>query len=127
MVYVQHGESLEPVFEDHYHWHLAGKSNIKNYGLLNDNAAINDFNHLSKEEIWCKMASSYPKVAQIPLRELLCFPSTYLCECSFSTMSFMKSKYRARLDLAADLRVANAKTEPNSELLSSQMQQQRSH
>ena len=33
MVYVQHGESLEPVFEDHYHWHLAGKSNIKNYGI----------------------------------------------------------------------------------------------
>ena len=32
MVYVQHGESLEPVFGDHYHWHLSGNSNIKNYG-----------------------------------------------------------------------------------------------
>jgi len=32
MVYVQHGESLEPVFGDHYHWHLSGNSNLKNYG-----------------------------------------------------------------------------------------------
>ena len=95
--------------------------------LLNDSVAINDFNHLSREEFWCKVSSTYPKVAQIPLHEIPFFPSTYLCECSFSTMSFMKSNNQARLDLAADLRVAIAKTEPNLELLSSQMQQQRSH
>jgi len=95
--------------------------------LLNDSVAKNDFKHLSREEFWCKVSSTYPKVAQIPLREGLCFPSTYLCECSFSTMSFMKSKYRVRLNLAADLRVAIAKNEPNLELLSSRMQQQRSH
>jgi hypothetical protein len=34
--------------------------------LLNDSVAKNDFNHLSREEFWCKVSSTYPKVAQIP-------------------------------------------------------------
>ena len=46
--------------------------------LLNDSVAKNDFNHLSREEFWCKVSSTYPKVVQIPLREDSVFP-TLIC------------------------------------------------
>ena len=38
---------------------------------------------------WSKMSESYPYVAEVPMRVLLMFPSTYLCEQRLSAMFCM--------------------------------------
>ena len=44
------------------------------YTGRNDSKSVISHNYLTKEEFWCKMSSTYPKVAQIPLHEIPFFP-----------------------------------------------------
>ena len=46
------------------------------------------------------------------IKTLLPFPSTYLCEAGFSTMSCLKGKHRNALDIHAPLRVVVSSIEP---------------
>ena len=43
---------------------------------------------------WCKISKSYPNVAEEPLRSLLLYPSTYLCETGYSSLLVIKSKLK---------------------------------
>jgi hypothetical protein len=60
----------------------------------------------SLASIWIKVKAEYPELAEIALKTLLPFPSTYLCETGFSTMSVIKTKYRNSMDIHCPLRVA---------------------
>ena len=74
--------------------------------LVNDSSASDLFEKESLVRFWCKISKSYPHVAEEPLRSLLLFPSTYLCEAGFSSLLVIKSKLRSRLNVEADLRCA---------------------
>ena len=78
-------------------------------------------------DFWCQIRQSYPAVSSLAIKSLLTFPTTYLCESGFSAMIQMKNKYRARLYVESDLRVALSTTNPRIERLVGEMQAQPSH
>ena len=95
--------------------------------FINDSTARDAFETLPLTTFWCRMWQSYPAVAEEPIKLLLMFPSTYLCEQGFSAVVSMKTKFRARLSVAADLQVALSKTTPRIEALVAAKQAQQSH
>ena len=55
------------------------------------------------------------------------FATTFLCESGFSTMVQIKEKYRNRLDISHDMRVALSKTSPHIADLVKTQQDQGAH
>ncbi|KAK4324248.1 hypothetical protein Pmani_005088 [Petrolisthes manimaculis] len=95
--------------------------------FVNDSSASDLFEKESLVRFWCKISKSYPHVAEEPLRSLLLFPSTYLCETGFSSLLVIKSKQRSRLNVEADLRCPLANTVPRLTKLVNEKQYQPSH
>ncbi|CAM2099564.1 unnamed protein product [Caretta caretta] len=60
----------------------------------------------SLASFWIKVKAEYPEITEIALKTLLPFPSTYLCETGFSTMSIINTKYRNSMDIHSPLRMA---------------------
>jgi hypothetical protein len=72
---------------------------------------------------WLTVKNEYPVVAELAIRVLLPFVTTYICESAFSALTYIKSKYRTRLaNVEADLRAALSDIEPRFDILCSKMQ-----
>ena len=63
-------------------------------------------------KLWSRVCQHFPSFAAIAVSGLLMLPSTDLFEQRFSTLLYIKNKYRARLCLESDLGVALSKAEP---------------
>lgn len=50
-------------------------------------------------EFWITVAEEYRELSGVAMDVLLPFGCTYLCEQTFSTVTYMKNKYRSRLDV----------------------------
>ena len=61
------------------------------------------------------------------IKTLLPFPSTYLCEAGFLTMTYLKGKRRNALDIHAPLRVALFSIDPLLDKLIEKKQAHSSH
>ena len=48
-------------------------------------------------DFWFMMCKSYKRIAEPAFQALLLFPSTWLCESTFSVMLGIKSKYQSQL------------------------------
>lgn len=79
------------------------------------------------DTFWISIKSEYPELSKQAISILLPFASTYLCKTAFSTLTIIKNKYRSRLNVEADLRVAVSNIKPNIESIMSTMQAQVSH
>ena len=66
----------------------------------------------SLASFWIHVSAEYPELAKVALKALLPFPSSYLCETGFSTMSIIKTKYRNSMDVRSPMRVALSSIEP---------------
>ena len=95
--------------------------------FLNDSTVRNAFETLPLMKFWSRMSQHFPSVAAMAVGGLLMFPGTYLCEQGFSALIYIKNKYRARLCVEPDLRVALSKTEPRIDELVKAKQAQLSH
>ncbi|XP_067932141.1 zinc finger BED domain-containing protein 5-like [Watersipora subatra] len=95
--------------------------------LLNNSGARDRFENCVFSKFWCSSITSYPKLSQVALKALLIFPSSYKCEQEFSSLLYMKSKYRSRLNVGDDLRVSLPVTEPNIKQLTDAKQTQPFH
>ena len=82
------------------------------------------FDKLKLKDFWCAAMKAFPSLAMEAMTVLIPFSTTYTCESSFSTMMYIKNKYRNRLQLEDDLRVATSKIEPSFERILSMKQQQ---
>ena len=85
------------------------------------------FQSASLHSFWCKMLQSYPRLSEKAMWLLMPYPSTYLCEQSFSTMVVMKTKHRNRLEIEKDMIVALSSTKPRIGKLVAEKQAQPSH
>ena len=56
------------------------------------------------DEFWISVKESNQVIGEKALALLLPFPTSYLCETGFSSVAVLKSKYRNRLSIEADLR-----------------------
>ncbi|KAF2355499.1 HAT C-terminal dimerization domain [Trinorchestia longiramus] len=82
----------------------------------------------SLASFWIKVKTEYPKLSEIALKTLLLpFPTTYLCETGFSTMSVIKKKYRNCLDIHSPMRVALSSIQPRLTKLTNKKQTHPSH
>ena len=61
------------------------------------------------------MKESNQVIGEKALALLLPFPTSYLCETGFPSVAVLKSKYRNRLSIEADLRVAISNMSPRFE------------
>nr|CAI5837500.1 unnamed protein product [Callosobruchus analis] len=71
-----------------------------------DSTVKDDFQLLTLEQLWLKRYKSNPCVAEGPLKTLVQFSFTYLCEARFSAVVSIKIKQRNCLNIDSDLRVA---------------------
>lgn len=76
---------------------------------------------------WINVRQEYPAIAKIALRHLMGFSTTYLCERAFSTLLFLKNKYRNKLNVDSDLRLKLSSFNPDIDSLVGDKQCQKSH
>ena len=95
--------------------------------LITSDCANTDFDSLTVNQFWIKQLLRYPNLAEGMLRILMPFPSTYMCEVTFSSLLLIKSKLRSKLHAEDNLRCAVSKTTPRIEKLVMEKQYQPSH
>ena len=78
-------------------------------------------------DFWASIKEEYPELFAAASKVLLPFPTTYLCEASFSALTAMKTKYRARMHVEDDLRVCLSSIHPRIEKLCTGRQAHPSH
>ena len=57
-------------------------------------------------EFWISVEKEYSQLSAAAMNVLLPFGTTYLCEMTFSALSYIKNRYRSRLEVEDDLRFA---------------------
>ena len=85
------------------------------------------FNKSDLTNFWLRLRSDYPTLANRALKHLVPFCTAYLCEQAFSVLLYVKSKYRNKLNVEADLRIKLSNIEPNIAVLVSSKQHHPSH
>ncbi|KAK9533216.1 hypothetical protein VZT92_008353 [Zoarces viviparus] len=81
-------------------------------------------------ETWNAIPDTYMNMKTYAFGVLSIFGSTYLCEQIFSSMNYIKSKYRSRLtddSLQSCLKLKVTSYSPDIEKLCSDVQKQKSH
>ena len=108
--------------------HLSLKAQEEFLELSSDfNLKVN-FSKKSLSSFWVSVKTEYPLLSELAMLALLPFASAYLCEKSFSTLTYVKTKYRSNLkDLEPVLRPAITEIEPRFDLLCENMQAPQSH
>ena len=76
-------------------------------------------NERSLAEFWISVEKEYSQLSAAAINALLPFGTTYLCEMTFSALSYIKNKYRLRLEVEDDFRVAVSHIKPRIGLLGS--------
>ena len=102
--------------EEHMLADLSSDVTLKN---VKENSSLANF--------WIRVNKEYKSLSENAIRKILPFPSTYLCESGFSTVTVMKTKERNRLNLVSALRLSLTNLEPNIENLCQSMQAHPSH
>ena len=81
--------------------------------------------HFNKTELtkcWLLFRFDYPALANKALQRLIPICKTYVCAQAFSVLLYMKSKYKNKLNVEADLRVKIFEIEPDIAVLVSRKQ-----
>lgn len=78
-------------------------------------------------QFWINLSGEYESLYCKAMQVLLPFVTSYLCETGFSALAAMKTKYRARLEVEKEIRVAISTLPPRFDKLCANKQQQPSH
>ncbi len=78
-------------------------------------------------EFWLGVEREFPLIGQKAVEILLPFATSYLCETGFSAVASLKTRYRSRLNIEHDLRVAISKLLPRFQQICSEKQAHCSH
>jgi hypothetical protein len=57
-------------------------------------------------EFWISIKDEYPLLSDKAQQILIPFSTSYLCEAGFSAVAVIKSKYRAKINVEKEMRVA---------------------
>ncbi|XP_078504354.1 SCAN domain-containing protein 3-like [Lissotriton helveticus] len=85
------------------------------------------FSKIPLAEFWLKMSEEHSCLSKIAVKTILPFSSSYLCEIGFSALAVLKTKYRSRLEVEHNLRMAVAKIHPQIDNLCGEKQAHPSH
>ena len=96
--------------------------------LQHDGFARDVYSEKNLGDFWFTMCKLYKRIAEPAIQALLLFPSTWLCESTFSVMLEIKSKYRSQVKTPEhDLRCAVAHVSPRINELVAKKQVHPSH
>ncbi|KAJ3581018.1 hypothetical protein NHX12_000609 [Muraenolepis orangiensis] len=96
--------------------------------LSSDRTLQASFASKTLDEFWLSVVQEYPGLSKAAMDILTPFGSTYLCENTFSSLAYIKNKYRCRLNsMEENLRVAVSSIDPRIDLLCSRKQAHPSH
>ena len=108
----RHGKILSPFTISNTH-HLSSDLIEALDDLSSDRGLKIAFDTIrSLTEFWLLVAKEYPQLSVAAMNVFLPFETTYLCERTFSTLSYVKNKYRSKLEVEDDLRVAVSQIKP---------------
>ena len=68
-------------------------------------------------DFWIEACTEYPVISKAALRLLIPFATSYMCETGFSAVAVIKTKYRSKLDVEREMRVAVSNITPRFEAL----------
>ena len=85
------------------------------------------YNPNSLISFWVKARSEFPLVGCKALRVLVPFAKSYLCKAGFSAVAVIKSKYRNKIDIERDMRVAISNIAPRFNKICIEQQAHCSH
>lgn len=95
--------------------------------ISSDSTLKSTFVSSSLLEFWGLVKQEYPQVGNKALRVLIPFVTSYLCEVGFSALAVIKTKYRSRLNVEKEMRVAVSNLVPRFEELVMKKQAHPSH
>ncbi|XP_066968258.1 zinc finger BED domain-containing protein 5-like [Macrobrachium rosenbergii] len=95
--------------------------------LSSDRTLRLKFGSTTLNQFWISASEEYPGLSKAALNILTLFGSTYLCETTFSALTYIKNKYQSRLSVEDDLQVAVSDITPRFEMLCSKKQAHSSH
>lgn len=78
-------------------------------------------------EFWLSIQNEYPNLTSKALRIFIPFATSYLCEAGFSAVAVIKNKYRSRINVEQEMRVAVSSLIPRFEKLCGDHQAHPSH
>ena len=81
------------------------------------------FRERSLVDFWAHVQPEYPGLAEIALRHLMPFPTTYNCEIRFSTLVDLKTKKSNRISVEPDTRLKLSRLEPDIPSVMNQQKQ----
>ncbi|CAK1599034.1 unnamed protein product [Parnassius mnemosyne] len=140
LIFTQHLSSLSEQFENYfpenleqYDWvrnpfqstapsTLSTKEEEQLIELYCDSSLKLQYDKDKLLEFWSLVSHEYRAISCAALRVLLPFATSYLCETGFSAVAVIKNKYRSKINIAKEMRVAIFKLEPRFEKLCSEKQ-----
>ena len=95
--------------------------------LTCDSSLKRKFSSVNPTNFWISLNDEYPALTKKALRILIPFDTSYLCKVGFSAMAVIKTKYRSRIDVEREMRVAVSKILPRFHDLCKNKQAHTSH
>ncbi|XP_050522096.1 zinc finger BED domain-containing protein 5-like [Daktulosphaira vitifoliae] len=92
-----------------------------------DNSLKTKFSSIDLTKFWISIKDEYPLLSDKAQRILIPFSTSYLCEAGFSAVAVIKSKYRTKINVEKEMRVAVSCLIPRFEKMCSDMQAHPSH
>ncbi|KAL4153497.1 hypothetical protein QTP88_001330 [Uroleucon formosanum] len=92
-----------------------------------DSSLKSKFTNMELTKFWISIKNEYPLVCEKALRVLIPFSTSYLCEAGFSAVAVIKSKYRSKINVEKEMRVAVSSLIPRFEKICSDVQAHPSH
>ena len=92
-----------------------------------DESLKQTFKRMDLTDFWLARRNEYPLIADKAVKFLMVFATTYLCECGFSSLVYIKNKYRNKLNVEPDLRLKLSQLKPDIKKLCLAKQAQPSH
>lgn len=92
-----------------------------------DNTLKTKFGSMELTEFWMSVKDEYPILCGKAQRILIPFATSYLCEAGFSALAVIKSKYRSKINVEKEMRVAVSSLIPRFEKMCGDHQAHPSH
>lgn len=110
-----HGSSLSSIEEDQL------------IELSSDSIHKNSYQTKTLTQFWTGCQVEFPDLTSKAMKCLLPFATTYLCESAFSSLTYLKNRYRSRLQPENDLRLSLSAISQRTDQLCDSHQGQVSH
>lgn len=95
--------------------------------LSSDSSLKVKFSSMKLSTFWYSVRKEFPSLSKKALKVLIPFATSYLCESGFSAVAVIKTKYRSRLCVEKEMRVAVSHLVPRFDKLCNKKQAQVSH